>query len=307
MNNVLVTGATGFIGQHLVRRLNNAGYTVFGISKSGGSVAGHHITPVDMTNAQALASYCADKAFDAVFHLAAVIPVSFSDNTARESLMANVTSTLNLLEVFKQKEWNVFVYASSTSIYGTPLIHHPIMENFPALLYNFYSTGKYFGEMLCEQFRIAHNLCISSLRISSPYGPGQRRETVITKFIKMALQSEDITLYGTGQRKQDFIYIDDVVEAFLLAYQKKASGVFNTASGVSISMKELAETILKVIPTSQSKIVYTGIMDPQEHYRVEFSIEKAKKELGYIPMFSLADGIKRYVDTIQHGTAVTTI
>ena len=307
MNNVLVTGATGFIGKHLVQRLSSAGYTVFGISKSGGSIAEHRIIPVDMTNIQALADYCADKVFDAVFHLAAAIPLSFNDSTAKDSLMANITSTLSLLEIFRQKEWSRFIYASGSSIYGRPTIHHPITEYWPALSDNFYSTGKYFGEVLCEQFRIADDLCISSLRISAPYGPGQRRETVISKFVRMALQSENITLYGTGQRRQDFTYVDDVVEAFMSACQKKARGVFNITSGVSVSMKELAETILRAIPASHSEIVYTGILDPQEHYQIEFSIEKAKKELGYTPAFTLADGIKRYVDTIQHETAILTV
>jgi UDP-glucuronate 4-epimerase len=296
MSNVLVTGATGFIGQHLVLRLSKAGYIVFGISKNGGNIAGHIIIPVDMTNAIALASYCEDKSFDAVFHLAASVPSSFNDNTAKESLLTNVTSTLNLLDIFKQKRWNVFIHASSTAVYGSPLIHEVITEDCPVSLNNFYSIGKYFAEVLCEQFRAAHDLCISSLRISAPYGPGQRKDTVITRFIKMALQSEDITIYGSGQRKQDFTYIDDVVEALILAYQKRACGIFNIASGVPVSMKELAETILKVIPASKSKIVYTGIPDQQEHYRPNFSIEKAKNELGYAPMFLITEGIKRYAD-----------
>jgi len=296
--NVLVTGATGFIGQHLFKRLMSLGYSVFGISQNGGTIAGQTITSIDMTDKQSLIDYCNSKDFDGIFHLAAFVPKAFDYDTMRKSLMINMDSTLNMLEIFREKNRGVFVYASSSSIYGFSLGQQTATENSPVSPDNIYAAGKYFGEVLCEQFRRANNLCISSLRISAPYGPGLRNETVITRFIKLALSSKDLTIYGTGQRMQDFVYAHDIVDSFILAYEKKARGVFNIASGNSVSMKDLAEIVLKAIPDSNSKIVYPGIPDPQENYRPHISIEKAKKELGYIPRYSLFHGIKSYIDAL---------
>lgn len=295
---LLITGATGFIGKNLFRKFCFMGYQVCGISKSGGMINDIVIEAVDCTDQEAVNCYCEGKSFDGIIHLAASIPTSFYDERARHSLLQNLRMTMNLLEVFRRQSRGIFVYASSTSIYGYPR-ELPVTEEMPAQPNNFYSIGKFFGEVICEQYRKEFNLPVLILRISAPYGPGMRNETVVKKFIKKALLSEDITLYGTGNRSQDFIYIEDLVDAIVKACEAKATGIFNISSGISTSMRELAETILRVLPNSKSKIVYAGIDDPQENYRGAYSFEKARKAFNYEPKFTLEMGIKEYAKAIR--------
>lgn len=303
MARVLITGATGFIGTNLVKKLCHMGYQVNGISKSGGMINDTLIDAADCTDQEPLNRYCEDKSFDGIIHLAASVPSSFYDETARQSVIQNVKMTMNLLEVFRKRSGRVFVYASSTSIYGYPE-RFPITEETPPQPDGFYPLGKFFGELLCQQYQREYNLTTAILRISAPYGPGMRRETVIGKFIRKALLSEDIPLYGTGTRSQDFTYIEDVVNAIVLAYESKASGIFNVSSGTSTSMKQLAEIVLSTLSKSKSNIIYSGINDPQEDYHAAFSFEKARKTFSYQPRFSLKEGLQKYVEAIREELGV---
>jgi UDP-glucose 4-epimerase len=298
MARILLTGATGFIGKNLVEKLSRAGYQFNGVSKSGGMLNGTLINALDCTDQEALNRYCEDKSFDGIIHLAASLSSSFYDETARLSVVQNVKMTMNLLEVFRKQSGGVFIYASSTSVYGYPE-RLPVTEETPAKPNGFYPLGKFFGELLCQQYQKEHNLCIAILRISAPYGPGMRRETVIDKFIRQALLSEAITLYGTGSRSQDFTYIEDVVNAIALAYEAKATGIFNISSGTSTSMKQLAEIVLSILPKSKSKVIYSGTDDPQEDYHAAFSFEKARKTFNYQPSFSLEEGLQRCAEAIR--------
>ena len=298
MSSLLITGATGFIGKNLLGKLCNVGYQVYGMSKSGGIINNILIDAVDCTSQEALTRYCQGKPFDGIIHLAASVPPSFYGEEARQCLFQNVKMTMNVLEVFRKQGEGMFIYASSSSVYGYPR-RLPVTEETPVQPDGFYPLGKFFGELLCQQYQKELDLPTVILRISAPYGRGMRRETVIKKFIRKALLSENITLYGTGSRSQDFTYIEDVTDAILQAYEAKATGIFNVSSGISTSMKELAETILRVLPNSKSRIVCASADDPQEGYRAAFSFEKARRSFGYHPKFSIARGIEEYARAIK--------
>ena len=294
---VLVTGATGFIGKNLVRKLCLRDYQVFGVSKKGGIVSDVSIDSIDCTDRETISGYCKSKSFDCVIHLAASIPASFWDDAAKQSIIHNVKMTMNILEICQELN-SLLIYASSTSVYGYPE-KLPVTEETPARPDGFYPIGKFSGELLCQQYQKRYNLPITILRISAPYGPGMRQETVIKKFIKQALLSESITLYGKGTRSQDFTYIEDVTDAIMQVCKVKATGVFNVSSGISTSMKQLAGIILSVLPKSKSEVVYTGMDDPQENYHAAFSFEKARKSFGYEPRFYLKEGIQKYTEAIR--------
>lgn len=298
MIRVLVTGATGFIGRNLVEELSLRGYEVAGISKRGGMASNVLVDAVDCADAEALNRYCEGKSFDGVIHLAASVPSSFWDDVAKQSIIRNVKMTMNILEVCQKLSSNLLTYASSTSVYGYPE-KLPVTEETFVQPDGFYPLGKFFGELLCQLYQNKYNLAITILRISAPYGPGMSKETVIKRFIKQALQSEDITLYGKGTRSQDFTYIEDVTHAVAQAYEAKATGIFNVSSGTSTSMEELARIVLKVLPKSKSEIVHTGIDDPQENYHGLFSFEKAGDSFGYEPKFSIEEGIRRCTEAIE--------
>jgi len=100
-------------------------------------------------------------------------------------------------------------------------------------------------------------------------------------------------LFGTGSRTQDFVYVDDVVQAMWEAYQQRACGIYNIASGQPVSMRELAKIVCDLVPDTKSKIIFSEKPDPQESYRGVFSIEKAKSDFGYLPKTNLRDGLRK--------------
>lgn len=295
---VLVTGATGFLGKHLIRFLaKQPGLTVWGISRSGGQVGNICVDCVDLMSAGEVAAWRNGRpSFDAVFHLAAGVPASFYSAKAEASFLANISITQNALAIAISDK-ATFIYASSTSVYGANR-NIPLTEDMLPRPDNLYSLGKYVGELLCEVVHARDGLPAMALRISAPYGPYQTVHTVVNAFLEAAVESRALTLYGTGGRTQDFVYVGDVVQAMWLAYQRRVSGVYNIASGQPVTMRDLAETVLSVVPGTKSEIVYSGQPDPQESYRGVFSIEKARRDLGYTSQTSLAEGLRAYLATL---------
>lgn len=291
---LFITGATGFIGQVVTERALQLGHDVKAVSLHGGNVAGLKVEAVDVEDEQSLRSYCADLEVDAVVHLACRIPHSFADVDARDVLVPNMLSTLLVLEASVRMKAKKFVYSSSSSVYSSQGGH--FSEDTPIRSLNFYSTSKYFGELLCEQFTATGRLRCISLRISAPYGPSYPRLSVIQRFIKAALEHQDICLWGSGKRSQDFTYIDDVVDAIFLALDGNVAGAFNIASGQTVTMRELAEKVISAVPGCSSQIVYSGEPDPQEDYAPYYDLDRANKLLGYQPKVGLDEGLRCIVD-----------
>lgn len=288
---ILITGATGFIGTYLFLKLKELKYKVEGLSMGGGIIGGEKIKAVNLTDKKKLHEFMKNRKFDVVVHLAAEIPESFYGVAARQSLINNFLSTLNILDELSVISVKKFIYASSISVIGSTK-YFPVDEKHTLEPNNFYSAGKLFGEILSNQFNIPKKRIVTSLRFSSPYGFGQKYGTVIPVFIKYAMDSKNIPIYGTGKRSQDFIYITDVVDAILAAIKRNRSGIYNIGSGQPTTTINLAKIILKNVFNTKSKIVFTGKKDPQEDFRWVININKAKKELKWEPRVSINEGIK---------------
>jgi nucleoside-diphosphate-sugar epimerase len=295
----LVTGANGFLGSYLVAELRRRGWSVICISHRLVTSPDPEIICLngDLYLPESL-KYSRETLgpVGAVFHLAAQLPGT--ESTTLDYLKANTLATAALLESFVKLEAPVFVFASGLTVIGKPE-KLPITEKHPTKPLHPYLVSKLAAELLCEQVRLSGNKRIVSLRITSPYGPWMRETTVLSRFVKLALASEDITLYGSGRRTQNFVHASDVVNAFILAAESKASGVYNIGGASSISMRDLAGLILKLLPESRSKVVFSDTPDPQEDYRWEIDLTEAKRELGYVPKVSLEDGIKDYIAFMQ--------
>jgi UDP-glucose 4-epimerase len=290
---ILVTGATGFIGQHLVKRLIEEDAEIYAVSKHGGSLQNVPVDPLDLTRPELINEYIKGREFDAIFHMAAYVPSSFLSTDAESSINVNVQMTKNILDILRKQNYGKFIYASSVAVYNKPRKNVILTEELNVRPANFYALGKYIGEVLGEMYTQAFGISSVSLRITAPYGPGNTKRTIINVFIEKALQCENLTLFGSGKRGQDFIYFSDIIDAMILSYKNNACGIFNIGSGKPISMKELASVVLETIPRSTSKIVYSGNDDPQENYYPNISLSKSSKLLGYKPKIDLREGLER--------------
>lgn len=269
-------------------RLQNEDCQVEAISLHGGELDGVAVQSLDLRDSRSLQKWGENKAFDVVVHLAADIPERFSGQGSVVCLLNNTCIDQNLVE-FTRRLSSYLVYASSVSVYGD-VKGAPLTEQDKTQPNNPYSISKKGGEILCELQEKMGYKC-SVLRISAPYGPGSSRKTVINTWLDCAMNSEDVIVYGSGQRTQDFVYIEDLFIAIWKCIEGQASGIFNIASGEPISMKDLATLVLEVFPESHSRLLLGIHPDPQDDYHACFSIQKARNILGWTPSTTLRDGL----------------
>jgi len=169
---------------------------------------------------------------------------------------------------------------------------------------DFYTASKIAGEHFCAMLS-AQGIQSASLRISSPYGEFANKQTVLNLFVKKALNGEDISIYGTGSRSQNFVYAGDVVQAIERCFDKDVSGVYNILGASNTSMRELAETVVATT-SSKSRIILGEKPDPQEGYSFPHQIdERTRRELGYKPAVDIAAGVKRYVNWLNQNQLVS--
>jgi len=293
---VLVFGATGLIGDHLIQRLLKEGADVTGVSrgksKKNHTMRYHHI-PIDISKKEEFSKIKGE--FDVLFNMAAHIATGYATDDALKCLLVNAIGTLNILEFMTGRGIKRLIHSSSVTVYGRPRfrIAHEDSPLNPIIVYG---VSKLTAENYCTMFSSLHGLAITILRYASVYGPGLTQRTALPIFIERAQKNEDIFLYGDGTRSQDYVYVDDVVEANMLAAKKGTTGIFNIGSGEKTTMRYLAETIIGVFGSS-SRIKYDS-KKPQE-FSFGIDIKKAEKELSYKPKYDLRSGLEQYKKSIK--------
>ena len=301
-----VTGATGFIGRSLVQHLLLAGWEVTCMTRSDVQPVVPNLVTVqgDLLDSESIKYQRKIHApIDVFFHLAARLPGKAEKSGQLQSyLKANAIGTAALLEIFRCSNAQAFVYMSSLPVIGKPK-DLPVTEKHTVCPKHPYLISKFTAELLCEQYRKNKNLPITILRLTSPYGIGMAETSVLPLFIKCALSSQNISLYGSGKRCQNFIHISDIVRACLLAASGKKVGIFNIGGEQSVSMKKLAQIITEAIPHYNGNILFSPEKDPEEDYQWEISLEKSKIKLGYLPNISLKEGIREYITCLLNQKA----
>lgn len=287
---VAILGATGFIGKAVTSLFLGEGIDIVACSNKGVTINGFSVDQVDISKEGALSQWLKDKDIDAIIYLSSKIPSSFTEadwNLFYYNLMLHK----QVLDYWKTHKCHL-IYASGCSVYGS---HSPIpwKEENAAFPDNHYTISKLAGDILFHQ-EYQKGLPLTILRINAPYGVDTRRKTVINIFLESALKGKNLILFGNGNRQQDFIYVLDVARAFWISYLKKKYGIYNIASGKTVTMKELANIIIN-LTKSPSKIIYSGEPDLQEGFQVDIDISKARNELGFLPEYSLEDGLSECI------------
>lgn len=293
---IIVTGASGFIGRHLLKALCNKGYEIFACThRRRVEEVFPHLkgSRLDLTKASELKKLPA-QGVEAVFHLASFVPESVSRDVlsnAQRCLKANILATLNVLEHCRLNHIKRLVYASTISIYqnATTL---PSENTFvyPTTLYG---LSKLAAEMLCEKYRKDYGLLCFSLRFGSIYGLGQPGHLVMAKFIQSAIEHRPIEIWGKGKKLIDFVYIKDVVKACLLTLKAKKPGIYNIGSGEPVAIVDLARTVRRVFADAHLPLCFTTT-DNEDVSSVWLDITKARRELGFQPSYTLLKGLMDY-------------
>jgi nucleoside-diphosphate-sugar epimerase len=295
---ILITGCTGLVGRGLTNYFLRNGYEVLGthIQSFESLNKNFHPLVLELKSLESIKNLFQElKEIDMIIHNAAYVPKNSMDCeiNSDEIIETNFTGTKRLLKFSEISKIKKFIFISGTAIVDKT--RDIIDEGSPYYPQNSYYSSKILSEILCSQYIIEKKMNINVFRISAPYGSNTKSAAVIPKFIDSVRNSKDITLWGTGTREQVFTFVDDIAYACDLTLDNNVAGIFNIVGGSSITMKDLATEILKLFPDSKSKIVFTGDVDPQEGRSVTISYEKAKKELGYSPQFSISDGLKEMI------------
>ncbi|MFH0774441.1 MAG: NAD-dependent epimerase/dehydratase family protein [bacterium] len=305
----LVTGVAGFIGSHLAEELIKRGDSVIGID----SFTDYYPRQMKEKN---IARLREEKSFsfiqadiletdlskilsqvDCCFHQAAQAGVRKSWGEEFEIYVrCNILATQRLLEEAVKSKLARFVFASSSSVYGTVDILPAREETLPNPL-SPYGTTKLCAENLVSLYQKNYGLSSVSLRYFTVFGPRQRPDMAFHRFIKAGLRGEEIEIYGQGKQTRDFTFVLDIVSANILAAESNVCGAFNIGGGYRITLLEAVKEIEKAIG-KPLKIKMTSEQkgDVQDTLA---DITKAKKELFWSPEYDLATGLSLEVDEIH--------
>jgi UDP-glucose 4-epimerase len=300
--NVAITGGAGFIGSNLAYELatNNTVIIVDNLSTGRVENIADLIDRENVTFIQAsiLNLHLLAEVFsgiDFVFHHAAIPSVSRSVENPLSTNEINVTGTLNVLMAARNNKVKKVIFASSSSVYGnTPSL--PMIEDTTPAPLSPYAVTKLVGEYYCQIFQQIYHLPTISLRYFNIYGPRQNPNSeyaaVIPRFISRVSEDKPPIIYGDGNQRRDFTYIEDAIQANIMAATSNTSGIFNVGTESNTTINGIAEAIIKIMDRDFQPIYQEprvgDIRDSQA------SISKART-IGYEPQYSLEDGLRETI------------
>ena len=302
--NILVTGGAGFIGSHIADRLLQRGHqvTVLDDLSTGREENIAHLQDKvrfikgSITDLSLLRDVM--RGMGVVFHQAALgsVPRSVEDPVTTHEV--NITGTFNVLLTARDAGVKRVVYAASSSAYGDTLTLPKVESMLPNPL-SPYAVSKLVGEYYCQVFTRVYGLDTVSLRYFNVFGPRQNPDSqyaaVIPRFITAALKGQPLTVFGDGEQSRDFTYIDNVVQANLLAMQSPSAvgKVYNVACGGRYSLNELIRELEGILGRRLDVQYLPPRVGDVKHS--EASIEMAKQDFGYEVLVSFREGLRRTV------------
>lgn len=300
---ILVTGATGFIGSHLCRRLLDDGAHVHALTSTVSSI--YPVRLVDMrdrltlhggnlNDSGAMASVVERADPQVVFHLGAYTHVGKSWDRVDECLQTNIHGSVNLLQVLARSNYERFVYTSTSEVYGDVAV--PFREDAAVDPVSPYSVSKYAGERFCRMLQRGRSWPIVVVRPFNAYGPAQSPDRIIPEIIVKALRGERLAM-TEGRQTREFNYVEDLVDGFVrAAITPGVEGeVFNIGGGEEISMRDLAKTILELMGDPITPEFGALPNRPAEIWSMRSDVTKATDRLGLRPARPLRDGLERTI------------
>jgi len=313
---ILVTGAAGFIGSHLVERLLADGHRVIGVdcfdpfyprAVKERNIAAARVNPrfelweIDLRDNAALAA-AVDRAgarLDAIVHLAAKAGVrpSMADPVGYQEV--NVAGTQNLLELARRRRVPQFVFGSSSSVYGiSPNV--PWREDDTVLRpISPYASNKVSAELMGHVYAHLHGIRFLALRFFTVYGPRQRPDLAIHKFARLIREGKPVPFFGDGSTRRDYTYVGDIVDGIVaaLGYTRSSYEVINLGHNEPVALTELLAALEAAL--GRRAILDRQHEQPGDVPQTWADLAKAQALLGYRPRTSLHDGLRAFVDWLD--------
>lgn len=306
---ILVTGGAGFIGTHLTRRLLSRGDRVtvlddfndfYDPARKRRNVApllerpDYRLVEGDIRDEALVDRLFAEGRFDGVVHLAARAGVrpSLQEPILYEDV--NCIGTLRLLEAARRHGPDIFIFGSSSSVYGinekvpfseSDEVNQPISP---------YATTKRAGELLCYNYHHLYGFRIACLRFFTVFGPGQRPEMAIHKFTDLLYRGKSVPMYGDGESRRDYTYVDDIIDG-VVASLDLAPGfeILNLGGAYTTSLKDLIHWIAEELAVEPRIDYLPG--QPGDVPITYADVSKAARLLGYSPKVPIREGLRRFV------------
>lgn len=302
---ILVTGGAGFIGSHLCERLLKQGNEVLCLDNFYTGTKRNIEGLMDNKKFELIRHDIAQPILlevDQIYHLACpASPIHYQYNPVK-TIKTNIIGTLNILGIAKRVKARI-LQASTSEVYGDPE-EHPQKESYwgrvnPVGIRSCYDEGKRCAETLCMDYHRQNKVDVRIIRIFNTYGPNMNPDDgrVVSNFIVQALKNEPITVYGDGNQTRSFQYIDDLTSGMIkmMENEKGFIGPVNLGNPDEFTINELANTVLKMIPDSKSKIIYKDLPEDDPKQR-QPDISLARQMLDWEPKIKLEEGLKKTIE-----------
>ena len=309
---ILVTGAAGFIGFHLCKKLIEKKKYVIGVDnlnnyysvklkkdrikflKNSKFKKYFKFKKLDIKRSKQLDDFCISNNIDTIIHMAAQAGIRYSLKNPRDYLENNVGGLFNLMEVARKNKIKKFIFASSSSIYGSNT-KAPFKENFDTSSpLQFYGATKKAGEVFLKTYNYLYDFPIVCLRFFTVYGPWGRPDMAIFSFTKNILSNKKINIFNKGKLIRDFTYIDDIVDGIIKSLKNKNKGfnIYNLGNQSPIKLMYLIK-LLEVNLKKKAKIIFSDFKKTEMN-KTHSSNAKAYKDLKYKPKIKIEKGLKKF-------------
>lgn len=307
---ILITGGAGFIGYHVARRLLGLGHAIVLVDnfndfydpalkrrnvedlRAEGPVA---LYEADILDVAVLSGIFESMQPEAVIHLAAWAGVRPSIRNPALYAQVNVTGTVNVLELARRAGVQRFLFGSSSSVYGGST-RIPFREDDPVgRPISPYAATKRAGELLCHTYAHNFSMDITCLRFFTVYGPRQRPEMAIRKFARLILEGDEVPVFGDGQSRRDYTYVDDIVDGVVAALRPLPGyEILNLGGSRTVTLLELIALLEHAIGR-KARLRFLP-EEPGDMAVTYADVSRAERLLGYRPRTTIEEGIGKFVD-----------
>lgn len=305
---ILVTGVAGFIGSNLAKRLLQEGYFVTGVDNLSAGTLENIDPSVDFEQLDIRSNRIQHlfEGIQAVFHLAAKNCLPECMKFPVEAASVNVMGTANVLEAARTTGVRKFIYADTSAEYEG-VTEFPTKENVIKPI-GVYASCKHGGATLCDSYRYLYEMNVTTLRYFNVYGPAQDWRRVIppvmSSFIIKMLHGEQPRIYGAGEKRRDFIYVEDINDFHLqILHDPRTNGkIFNMGSGINYSVKEIYSLVEEQLRTGLKPEYEAELPGEAEITLADIT---AAKLLGWAPKVDIREGLRRSIQYIREKVLAT--